>query len=141
MKTYIEVLKKYWVFTGRSSRQEYWIYAFVDAILCAVLYVTVIITNTTVSGFVFVLFVVYVLVTLPPRLGVTVRRLHDSGLRALWIFITLIPYIGQITLLYFLIRKSQNGENTYGQSLTVVQNNQDPLVQENSPTEQQYGNT
>lgn len=37
MKFYLQVLKKYAVFTGRASRQEYWMFFLVNIIIAIVL--------------------------------------------------------------------------------------------------------
>ena len=38
-----------------------------------------------------------------PGLGVSVRRLHDTGRSGWWLLISLVPLIGAIVLLVFLI--------------------------------------
>jgi uncharacterized membrane protein YhaH (DUF805 family) len=49
-----------------------------------------------------------------PGIAVTVRRLHDSGRSGWWILIALIPLIGTIILLVFMVLDSQPGDNEYG---------------------------
>ena len=110
----IEVLKKYWVFSGRASRTEYWTFTLVDSVGIFVLAIV----YGYVGGFlVTAIAALYVLLVLPPRIGALVRRLHDAGYSANWILLTFIPYIGGLVLVFgFLIRKSQDGDNTYGSS-------------------------
>jgi uncharacterized membrane protein YhaH (DUF805 family) len=48
------------------------------------------------------------------RMGGSVRRLHDTGHSGWWVFINLIPVIGAIILLIFLLTDSQEGANQYG---------------------------
>jgi uncharacterized membrane protein YhaH (DUF805 family) len=43
-----------------------------------------------------------------------VRRLHDTNHSGRWLFIGLIPLIGPIVLLSFMVRDSQKGQNPYG---------------------------
>ena len=50
MGTYIEVLKKYAVFTGRASRREFWVFAAVHFLIVAVLYGLAMIMMFTASG-------------------------------------------------------------------------------------------
>jgi uncharacterized membrane protein YhaH (DUF805 family) len=49
-----------------------------------------------------------------PSLAVAVRRLHDTGRSGWWLLIGLIPVIGAIVLLVFLVMDSQPGDNEYG---------------------------
>ena len=56
----------------------------------------------------------YSLAVLLPALGVSVRRLHDTGRTGWWILIGLIPLIGLIVLLVFFFQEGDPGENEYG---------------------------
>lgn len=49
-----------------------------------------------------------------PSLAVTVRRLHDSDRSGAWVFLNLIPFIGGIVLLLFMILDGTPGPNSYG---------------------------
>ncbi len=46
--------------------------------------------------------------------AVTVRRLHDTGRSGSWVLISLIPLVGLIILLVFLVQDSQPGPNRFG---------------------------
>lgn len=56
----------------------------------------------------------YMLAVLLPGIAVGVRRLHDTGRSGWWLLISLVPLIGAIILLVFLVQDSQPGENQYG---------------------------
>ena len=62
-----------------------------------------------------VLGVIYSLAVLLPGLGVTIRRLHDTGRAGWWVFISVIPLIGQIWLLILLCLEGDSGSNQYGE--------------------------
>ncbi|MCL2304252.1 MAG: DUF805 domain-containing protein, partial [Planctomycetaceae bacterium] len=49
-----------------------------------------------------------------PSLAVIVRRLHDAGYSGWMYFISLVPFVGGIILLVFLLQDSQPGRNQYG---------------------------
>ena len=51
-----------------------------------------------------------------PLFAATVRRLHDTGRRGEYIFLGLVPFFGQITLLVILCKDSSQGNNEYGNS-------------------------
>jgi uncharacterized membrane protein YhaH (DUF805 family) len=63
----------------------------------------------------------YSLAVLLPGLGVSVRRLHDTGRSGWWLFIGLIPLIGAIILLIYMVSDSQEGTNQYGPSPKLVE--------------------
>lgn len=109
MNWYIEVLKKYAVFAGRAHRTEFWMFTLVNYVIIIVLGII-----ETAVGLVGVLTTVYVLAVLLPNLGVTVRRLHDTDRSGWWILIGLIPVIGWLVLLIFMVLDSTEGDNQYG---------------------------
>ena len=109
MNWYLEVLKKYAVFSGRARRQEYWMFVLVYIISYILLGIIEGIVNLT--G---VLTTIYALAVLLPSLGVGVRRLHDTGRSGWWWLIGFIPLIGIVVLIYFAVQDSQPGENQYG---------------------------
>ena len=56
----------------------------------------------------------YSLISFLPSLSCTVRRLHDTGRSGWWYWISIIPLIGAIVLLVFLVADSDQGWNEYG---------------------------
>lgn len=104
MNYYIEVLKKYAVFEGRAPRKEYWYFVLFNLAPMFLLAIDD-------SG---ILYGIYALAVLMPSIAVGVRRLHDIGKSGWWLFIALIPIIGSIILIIYLVRDSQPGENQYG---------------------------
>ena len=115
MNYYADVLKKYAVFKGRARRKEYWMFVLWNFIISLVLGVVVgIIDGVIKSQALSVISFLYVLAVLLPSLAVFVRRMHDTGRSGWWIFINLIPLIGQIVALVFLVQDSKPGDNQYG---------------------------
>lgn len=108
MNEYIEVLKKYAIFSGRAPRKEYWMYILIN------IFVSILVG--IVGGLIHFgsLFWLYSVAILIPSLAVGVRRLHDSGHSGWWMLIFLIPFIGTIVLVIFFVLDSQPGENVYG---------------------------
>ena len=56
----------------------------------------------------------YGLIALIPGIAVAVRRLHDTGKSGLWLLVFLIPFIGWVILIYFMVQDSQPFDNQYG---------------------------
>jgi uncharacterized membrane protein YhaH (DUF805 family) len=115
MNWYIEVLKKYAVFTGRARRKEYWYYFLINfLIITALLLIDNMLGTLDKEAGMGLLSGIYALAVLIPGLAVAVRRLHDSGRKGWWVLLTLIPIIGPIILIFFLIQDSTPGDNAYG---------------------------
>jgi uncharacterized membrane protein YhaH (DUF805 family) len=118
---YIDVLKKYAVFSGRAQRAEYW-YFFLFNIIVAV----VLAALDQMLGFGNILSGIYTLAVLLPGIGVGVRRLHDIGRSGWWLLIGLIPVIGFIVLIIWYVKDSDPGENQYGPNPKGVGNSTVP---------------
>ena len=103
MEWYLKVLKNYTKFDGRARRKEYWMFTLFNFIISLVL-----------TLFIAELLFLYNLAVLIPGLAVAVRRLHDTGRSGWWVLISLIPLIGFIILLVYLLEDSEDGSNQYG---------------------------
>lgn len=112
---YLTVLQKYAVFSGRAQRAEYWFFVLFSIIISIVLAILdgVFGTLDMESGL-GVLSGIYGLAVFIPSLAVSVRRLHDTSRSGWWILIGLIPFIGAIVVLVFMVLDSTPGENDYG---------------------------
>ncbi|MEA1921891.1 MAG: DUF805 domain-containing protein [Pseudomonadota bacterium] len=109
MEWYIEVLKKYAVFSGRARRKEYWMFFLFNVIITFVLGIIEWLLGS--SG---ILGTLYSLAILVPSIAVSIRRLHDTGRSGWWLLIGIIPFIGAIVLFIFMIQEGKDDENVYG---------------------------
>ena len=104
------LVENYCSFTGRASRSEYWWYALFAFIVGSVV-AAVFSFNDTVEQ---VMTSLCGLALLLPGLGVSIRRLHDTGRSGWWVLINLIPAVGWIVFLVFAVQPSQPSANEYG---------------------------
>jgi uncharacterized membrane protein YhaH (DUF805 family) len=111
MNWYLAVLKKYATFSGRARRTEYWMFLLFSLIASMVLAFADGILGT--GG---VLGAVYSLAVLLPTIGVSVRRLHDTGRSGWWLLVGLVPLVGPIVLVVFAVQDGNPGANAYGPS-------------------------
>ncbi|KQZ89910.1 hypothetical protein ASD62_11975 [Phycicoccus sp. Root563] len=109
------VLRKYVVFSGRARRSEYWWYVLFEVIVSAVARLLDSGLFDTKSGSTGPIALIVALGLFLPSLAVTVRRLHDGGRSGWWILIGLIPLIGAVVLIVFLVKDSVP-DNEHGPS-------------------------
>ena len=111
MNWYIEALKKYAVFSGRSRRQEYWYFVLFTTLIG----IALVLVDTMIFGpdGTWIFTGIYALATLIPNIAATVRRLHDANFSGWWYFITMVPFVGGLWLLYLLVQDSAP-DNQYG---------------------------
>ncbi len=62
----------------------------------------------------------YLLVLLIPGLAVAVRRLHDTSRSGWWILIGLVPFVGSIILIVFMVQDGTPGDNEFGKNPKMV---------------------
>jgi uncharacterized membrane protein YhaH (DUF805 family) len=115
MHWYLEALKQYAVFSGRSRRKEYWYFVLFNFLIS--LGVGLVggaagaIVGAEWLGFAAAL--LYFLAVLTPAVAVTIRRLHDTGRSGWWMLLGLVPVIG-IVVLFFMVQGSEANQNRYG---------------------------
>jgi uncharacterized membrane protein YhaH (DUF805 family) len=107
MNWYLAVLKKYAVFTGRARRKEYWmffLFNFIVSIMLSIIEVMFGIAPDTDQS---VLTNIYVLAVALPSIGVSIRRMHDTGHSGWW---SIVPVVGVV----FTILEGEHGDNRFG---------------------------
>lgn len=111
------VKEKYAHFEGRATRSEYW-YFYLFVLITSVIGQTA----ATVMSFVsedaamkiWILYFIFGLAIFLPQLGVTIRRLHDTGKSGWYWLIVLIPIAGIFIFIAQLIKPSSPEDNKYG---------------------------
>ncbi|MBS3965533.1 MAG: DUF805 domain-containing protein [Methylomonas sp.] len=117
MNYYFAAFKKYAVFKGRATRREYWYFTLFNILAVGVFGLI----DQLMGTFNFdagygPLSAIYTLAMILPGLGVSIRRLHDTGRSGWWFMITIIPIIGLLVFLYFALLDSDPNPNEYGES-------------------------
>ncbi|MDR0945629.1 MAG: DUF805 domain-containing protein [Bifidobacteriaceae bacterium] len=118
--------KKYATFSGRASRGEYWWWVLLQAIIGVVLGILIGVAGTksvtsydydyasgfsagTHAGFtgfgifLYVILMIWELVCLVPGLALVWRRFHDTNHSGGFAFLALIPFVGGIIVLIFML--------------------------------------
>jgi uncharacterized membrane protein YhaH (DUF805 family) len=119
-------VRRYADFSGRSRRKEYWMFflgVFIVSIVFSVLFMA---TIGSVSGFesgramngpssiLGLIFLVFVLALIVPSIAVQVRRFHDQDKSGWFVLLSLIPYVGGLIVLVFMLLEGTSGTNRYG---------------------------
>ena len=112
---FVEALKKYAVFSGRSRRKEYWYFVlFVVIISIALSLIDSLIGAYDRSSGAGLLSTIFSLAILIPSIAMSIRRLHDIHRTDWWVLISLVPLIGWIVLLVFHVQDGTPGTNRFG---------------------------
>ncbi|WP_418058484.1 DUF805 domain-containing protein [Pimelobacter simplex] len=98
---------KYYAFTGRARRSEFWWFQLAVTIATNL---TLLIPGT-VADLVTALLTLALLV---PTTAVAVRRLHDVGRSGWWLLLILVPVLGLIALILWWASPGDNETNAYG---------------------------
>jgi len=116
IRSYLDALLRYFDFSGRSSRTQYWLFYLV----CVVLTVAAVFADVKLAGQFpqpghFGTFVTFLIIFhFIPSLSVTIRRLHDIGKSGWWWLISFVPFAGGFILLYWTCCPSEPWPNDYG---------------------------
>lgn len=102
MNWYLDVLKKYAVFSGRARRKEYWMFLLITVMIAVLLGVL-----EGMLGLPGVISWIYQLAMLIPSLAVGVRRMHDTNHSGWWL---LLPIVN----LVFAVTGGQRADNRFG---------------------------
>ena len=113
-RAYINFLKGYVDFVGRSTRPEYWWVWLMNHILFLPLYILIFneeinqgpALNFTLVILVVSIYAILALLLLLPTLALKIRRLRDGG----FIFLHFVPMVGRFALLVLLAMPSKEVE-------------------------------
>ena len=111
-----DMFSKYAVFTGRTSRADFWWAVLGYFLLSMVVGLVVGVIGGSGEGaanFATILSAIWYLGTILPALGLEIRRLHDINKSGWWVLISLVPFVGSIILIVFLCLPAVNEGNNY----------------------------
>lgn len=135
MTAYFDALRRYFDFSGRSTRSQFWLYTLTGFVILLVSAAVDIALGFDPEEVMPVTGVVNLLHFIP-TLAVTVRRLHDTDRTGAWLLLGLVPIVGTVVLLVFLCLPSttsnrfgvsQHDANAFGRNPTHDTMNLDQL--------------
>lgn len=115
MRAYLDALLRYFEFSGRTSRAQYWLYQLVSVLLVVggVAYEYYSTGQLPHRDNLSPLMTFLALFHIIPSITVTVRRLHDIGRSGWWYLLNLVPF-GGFWVLVWVCSASEPGSNDYG---------------------------
>lgn len=108
MSWYLQAFREFANFKGRASLKAFWSFMLYHWLIIIALSVVGMQLQTGAPTF------TYLAVTFLPALALTVRRLHDSDTSALALLFWLIPYLGILIVLLFMLKPGTPGTNRWG---------------------------
>lgn len=119
--------RRYFDFSGRSSRSEYWYFMLLFVTVIIIAYAMMFASGALEPGFdpdvndpgaLFYVgtfgFGIFAVASLIPAIAVEVRRWHDQEKSGWFWFIRFIPLVGGIIVLVFMCMAGTTGSNKYG---------------------------
>tara|TARA_B100000427_G_C15228367_1_gene472244 strand:+ start:90 stop:431 length:342 start_codon:yes stop_codon:yes gene_type:complete len=97
--------KKFFDFSGRASKSEYWWFQLYGIIIYGLLFVF--------QGDLALVFSILAIANTIPLWAAAVRRLHDTDKSGWFVLISIIPFIGLI-IIFLLIADGSKGKNKFG---------------------------
>ncbi|RVG23666.1 DUF805 domain-containing protein [Sinorhizobium meliloti] len=110
MSAYSNAMSRYFGFSGRSTRAQFWYYHLVLLGLAVV----GIIIDAAISGGQPLVSALIVIAHYIPSLAITVRRLHDADISGWMALLCLVPGIGVIAFILYGCLASTPGPNRFG---------------------------
>lgn len=109
MEEYKKMWKNYAVFSGRSTRRDYWmacLFNFVISLAIGIIALALGLES---------LLLLYAIAVIIPGLALNFRRLHDTNRSAWWLLISLVPIIGVIIVLVLYCLPTVEEGNRFGE--------------------------
>jgi len=97
--------KKFFDFSGRASKSEYWWFQLYGIIIYGLLFVF--------QGDLVIVFSILAIANTIPLWAAAVRRLHDTDKSGWLVLISIIPFIGLIVI-FLLMADGSKGKNKFG---------------------------
>lgn len=130
MRWLIMPFRRYFDFSGRSCRKEFWLFFLLQIIALAALALWIyralieignqgdtghsVDTFTALIGPALMLFGLFMFATIIPWFAVQVRRFHDQNLSGVLVLLNLIPCVGGIMVLVLMCMEGTKGSNRFG---------------------------
>ena len=124
MEWMLKPFVRYADFSGRSRRKEFWMFTLLHMLVVCFLIMLMFIGSAPLASgdgdigalgiLAIVLLILWVLATFIPNLAVQVRRFHDQDKSGWFVLLGLIPYLGGLIIIVFMVLEGTAGANRFG---------------------------
>lgn len=114
MQYYVDFWKRYVDFKGRTSRKAYWMAVLFNFLVAIGIGIVDGVIGAAMDTNFSILSGLFVLATIIPGLAMAIRRFHDQNRSGWFILLGLVPFIGGIIVLIFMLMEGTEGKNDYG---------------------------
>lgn len=122
MNAYFDGMRRYFNFSGRSTRSQYWLFS-IGVIVLGIIGVVLdaaVLGSSTPAGFTALVYVAHLI----PSLAVTVRRLHDADKSGWLVLLLLVPLVNVVCYVVFGCLASTPGANRFGPAPDIAASQQ-----------------
>jgi uncharacterized membrane protein YhaH (DUF805 family) len=116
MNYFIRAMQNYADFSGRTRRDEFWLFTLLQLSLLLLFYSMDMVLTILFEYDNNILSYSYIIGMFIPTISMAVRRFHDTGRSGVKCLIVFIPFMGWCYLLYVLCSKGDFNANAYGVS-------------------------
>ncbi|TNM66219.1 DUF805 domain-containing protein [Aliirhizobium smilacinae] len=113
MTAYLDAMRRYATFKGRSTRSQFWLYH-LGVLVLAIVGFIIDIAIAGPRGPEPLVSAVIIIAHYIPSLAIIVRRLHDTNQSGWLVLVCLIPLIGLVAFIVFGCMASTPGTNRFG---------------------------
>lgn len=116
MTSYLDGMLRYFDFSGRSTRTQYWLFWLISLVvgLAAVFADYFVFGIHPQRNYYGPLALMVGIAHIIPSISVTVRRLHDTGRSGWWYFLPFLPIIGSIIHFVMMCWAGDRWDNRFG---------------------------
>jgi uncharacterized membrane protein YhaH (DUF805 family) len=115
MNWYVNAIKNYALFDGRSTRMEYWLFVLFNVLFAILAYSFDLIFGLKIGDTgLGPIYLVYALFSFIPGLAIAIRRLHDIDKNGWTLLLAFIPIIGGIWLILLFCKEGDDDQNAFG---------------------------
>ena len=119
LQTASYVFKNTFNYRGRARRREYWMFYLFNALVIPALAImaallSALLQSESLMGLALIIPCLYSSISAFPSFSLMVRRLHDTGKPGAYFLFVLIPIVGEILLLVWILQEGDVGPNRYG---------------------------
>jgi len=111
-------IRRYADFQGRSRRKEYWMFVLFQLIVLLVLGVLFAmfegVSMVLAESILWLGVLAYLGLFFLPSIAVQVRRFHDQDKSGWFLLLGLVPYVGSLIMLFFMVQPGTAGPNRFG---------------------------